>query len=368
MGWVHRIVLALLVLATPSAWAADCRVGFDVGSSGIRVGESRRPGQARASIDYLGDVWANGTLKDSIDPTIKAFADLPARAGLPSHCRSIAGGYSAWRLALNQGHAFDVAQSLRRIHGESGVALFVIPQSVEGSYAHFAARQQLGSRLVTSHILDVGGGSVQIAGEQGGWGAALGQKAWRVRFCQDIKASPTGQCQVNPVGPDAMAQADRILAAELEKAEAFVGQGISLTAVSAPVVKTMLPVLDNLRGRGLIAGRVDAHGFDRIALEQAIALLGRLDDTAIRALLADCHRCGADFVSSWVTDMLLVQAILARLQVNDLTVAEADLTNVPGLLADPRLIHWEGRFACYLTRLTAQGADAFLSDPESCPF
>ena len=64
--------------------------------------------------------------------------------------------------------------------------------------------------------------------------------------------------------------------------------------------------------------------------------------------------------------MLLVQGLMAGLDIPRLEVAEADITNVPGLLADSRAAGWAGHYACYLDRLAAQGVDAYGTSPDTC--
>jgi hypothetical protein len=52
---------------------------------------------------------------------------------------------------------------------------------------------------------------------------------------------------------------------------------------------------------------------------------------------------------------------------DSLQVLEADLTNLPGLLADERAYRWADNYACYLSRLDEMGLAAYASDPASCP-
>lgn len=375
-----RIILgavcgAMLAVAAPDARAQApqrppaCTVGFDIGSSGIRVGSTADGRDGRVSIDYLGDLWAHGAIVATNEATVGALRKLADG----TDCLTVAGAYSAWRLAIEREGAERVADTLAALHRQSGVAIFVIPQTVEGSYGYYGARRLLGGRLTTPYILDVGGGSLQIASSDGGWGTALGQKAWRKAFCAEAKGSADPSCAPNPVGEDAIDQSRRILAREMAEARAALGQGLRVTAVSSPVVRGIHPILAYLaNGKRAIPGTVDATGFDRTALDGAIALMQRHDDDGIVRLLDQCPVagtgpvCQAKFVATAVTDMLLVRTIMEGLGVQRLEVAEADLTNVPGILADPRAAVWAGRYDCYLDRLRRQGAQAYLSSPEGC--
>ena len=55
----------------------------------------------------------------------------------------------SYELLKNQSHSTNA-----RIHAASAVAVLVIPQLQEGAYGYTGARQLLGDRLTTSHVLD----------------------------------------------------------------------------------------------------------------------------------------------------------------------------------------------------------------------
>ncbi|MBX9633619.1 MAG: hypothetical protein K2X44_01435, partial [Magnetospirillum sp.] len=236
-------MLGCATLPSAALAADECRAGFDVGSSGLRVGSNANTGEARANVDYLSDVWADNTIDVTVDATIQALLTLPTQAQIPPQCAMVAGGYSAWRLAMDKGSPAQVAATLAEIQSRSHVALFVMPQDVEGAYGYFAAKRALGERLRTPFILDMGGGSMQIANAQGGWGTALGQKAWRKLFCERVKGEAAAACSTNPVGPQARSRSAEILAQEVDAAKAVLGTAFAVTAISAPVVKAMHPVL-----------------------------------------------------------------------------------------------------------------------------
>ncbi|MBF0158982.1 MAG: hypothetical protein HQL58_05610 [Magnetococcales bacterium] len=374
LNLLKQAVLLLSVLWSGIAGASDCRIGFDVGSSGIRVGVAGNPVSARASIDYLADVWPDNEINVTVEATMAALIQLPQTAALPEGCVKVAGGYSAWRLALERGNVTHLVGVLSEIHRRTGVALYVIPQDVEGSYGYHAAKQALGDRLHTPFVLDIGGGSLQIAGITGGWGTHLGQKTWRQLFCQQVKGSSDASCTTNPVGAKAQEQAATLLADELTAARKQLGSGLSLTAVSAPVVRSIHPVLQFLVNKGhIVADGVDAAGFSQSALAAAIAVLAPQDDGALDRLLDHCLEatqrpiCSTRFIPVLVTDMLLVHALMRGLAVDRIEVAEADLTNVAGILADERALAWSSHYACYLRKLQQVGIDAFKADTRVCP-
>jgi hypothetical protein len=68
-----------------------------------------------------------------------------------------------------------------------------------------------------------------------------------------------------------------------------------------------------------------------------------------------------------ISDLLLVEGLLQATGNHDLHIAEIDLTNLPGLLADERGFRWAAQHDCYLQRLGAVGIGAYFSDPATCP-
>ena len=74
-----------------------------------------------------------------------------------------------------------------------------------------------------------------------------------------------------------------------------------------------------------------------------------------------------DHVAYLLSTMLLVEGVLLATGGESLKVAEIDLTNLPGLLADDHAFAWERRHDCYLERLPALGLGAYASDPATCP-
>ncbi|MBF0339817.1 MAG: hypothetical protein HQL95_02485 [Magnetococcales bacterium] len=363
-GWLFSV--------TPAA-ANDCLIGFDVGSSGLRAGSLTSDKTAKVKVDYLADLWPDNRIDVTTDSSVAAFKKLPEEIGMKG-CLSLAGGYSAWRLAMEKGKPGDVARSLAEFHQRTGVYFFVIPQDVEGAYGYAAARQAMGEHLTTPFIIDIGGGSLQIASQQDGWGAPLGQKSWRKLFCEQVKHSTDANCPPNPAGKEAVEKSRQTLAPFVSQAIKKLGQGLAITAVSPLVVHGMHPVMRILaeKNPGMAAG-VDARGFSRAALAAAIALLADKDDPQILKALANCRRedgkptCQEQFVATFVSDMLLLHALMEGMQIDRIEVGEADITNVPGILADPRPKAWSQHYACYLTRLESQGIAAFTSDPGTCP-
>jgi hypothetical protein len=172
---VRRLAVGLFCagwLALTACAADDCRIAFDMGSSGVRAGADKAAAMPQVDIDVLADVVADGRIDSTLADTMVALRELPARGGFPTGCTSLAGGFSAWRLALQRGGSDAMAMLLADIRQRSGVALLVIPQEVEGRYGYLATQRALGPALRTTHILDIGGGSLQVASSASGWGAA----------------------------------------------------------------------------------------------------------------------------------------------------------------------------------------------------
>jgi exopolyphosphatase/pppGpp-phosphohydrolase len=134
----------------------ECRAGFDVGSSGIRLGSNSGEANEAESrpINYLADLNENNDRfkVTTIDKTVGWFQVLRAETELPSDCKTVAGGFSAWRRAVQDGDRGEVADVLADIHHRTGVALYVIPPEEEGKYAYRAAQAALDEQLTTQAI------------------------------------------------------------------------------------------------------------------------------------------------------------------------------------------------------------------------
>ena len=349
----------------------ECRAGFDVGSSGIRLGSNSGEADNAESrpINYLADLNENNDQFKitTIDKTVGWFQVLRAETELPSDCKTVAGGFSAWRRAVQDGDPGEVADVLADIHHRTGVPLYVIPLEEEGKYGYRAAQAALDEQLTTQAIWDIGGGSMQIAQEDAAWGSALGQREWRRLFCATIKHDPRPDCAPNPVGDEALGSATEVLAGHVEAARDTLGVRFTVTAISPPIVRTMHPILKCLTRDHITGGSVDETGFDREALAQAIDRLAPSNDEGIRQILNDCDEVGSDFISTAVTDMLLVHAFMEGLAIDRLEVAVVKINNVAGLIADDLAFAWAKEYDCYLERLREQGVNAYRSDPATCP-
>lgn len=359
------LVLFLVLFVAAVAQAGEpCRIAFDMGSSGLRVGSDAGSGVARADIDYLAELWAEHHLDGTVAATVAALRRLPEEAGLGRDCVRVGGGMSAWRLALTMELPGPLATTLATLYAHGDTAVLVIPQQVEGRYGHLAARRALGERLVTSHILDIGGGSLQVAGETHSWGDALGQKVWHKLLCQELGRSDAAPCTLQPLTAAELQRARELAARRLAELRAAVGAGTGLTAISRPVSRGVLPALRRLQLAGVLPGAaVDGGGFTAAALSTAVDHLAAVDrDQAALAVAA-----APAFANYLVSDMLLVEGVLRATGVSRLEVAELDITNIPGLLADDRAYAWAIRYGCYLERLQTQGIAAYDSDPGTCP-
>ena len=352
---VAGLVLALLAAST--ATGESCRIAYDMGSSGIRAGASGSAVTTQVGIDYLDPLWAGRGFEETVAPTIAALNDLPREAGFPADCARVGGGFSAWRLALEQ-DAEQLAAILGRIHAASAVAVLVIPQLQEGANGYSGARQLLGGQLTTSHVLDIGGGSLQIAGERSAWGEMLGQKAWHRRLCQEIRNSESVPCDLQPMTGAELATARSLLAELLGGVAAVLPGPVTLTAISRPVSRGVAPAVARLAPAGAAADVLQ-----RPALSAAIDRIAGL--TGSETLVATGSPRG--HVAYLLSTMLLVEGVLLATGGESLKVAEIDLTNLPGLLADDHAFAWEGRHDCYLERLPALGLGAYASDPATCP-
>ncbi|MQY50675.1 hypothetical protein GHK24_02630 [Rhodocyclus tenuis] len=351
---LQRASLGVCLVGGGLAHAGDCRVAFDMGSSGIRAGASNSAATARADIDYLSPQWSGRGVRDTLVPTIAALNALPRQAAFASECARVGGGFSAWRFALAH-EPVALVSMLAEIHTASGVAVLVIPPLQEGAYGYVAARQLLGDRLQTSHVLDIGGGSLQIAGASTSFVDTLGQKVWYRQLCELAGAPADEACHLQPMLPASLALAREALAKRLAGVRAALPEGATMTAISRPVTRGVLPALTRLDGN-------PAPQLSQARIRAAIDHLSALSVEASAALAGIAPEHAAYLLS----DLLLLDGLLQATGGDAIQVAEIDLTNLPGLLADDRAYAWERHYACYLARLGERGLAAYASDPETC--
>lgn len=357
MSFVLRFggLAACVFLLLGNAWAEPgCRLAFDVGSSGIRAGVVGAPPSGRVDIDYLAPLWAGRGLDETLPATVEALRDLSGPQA--AACSAVAGGFSAWRLALQNRHD-DTLALLARLYRQSGVALLIVPQAVEGRYGAYGARQQLGSALQTSHILDIGGGSLQIAGERASYGEALGQKVWHRLLCQVLQNREEAACELQPMTPAMLLLARKFAIERLQGIRRALPGPVTMTAISRPVTRGVQPAVAHR------LGLAPAEAIPLTALSGLIERLAGLNSEATAAVTgtAPAH-------AAWLfSDMLLVEALLKTTGGQALPVADVDLTNVPGLLDDARAFAWAAHYDCYLERLGRLGEAAYHTDPASCP-
>lgn len=353
--WLAGLLLGLV--AGLAAAAPGCRIAYDLGSSGIRAGQSGHSELVWADIDYLKVLAAGHGLGETLPATASALRDLPERGHFAADCPRVGGGFSAWRIAAGQNRQ-QLATDLAALKKNSGVAVLVIPQRQEGAYGYLGARQALGPQLTTDSILDIGGGSLQIAGPHRGWGAPFGQKLWHRELCQVLRGTDRIPCALHPLSPAELAQARQLAQQRLSGITRTLPDGAEMTAISRPVTRGVAPAVASFLNRPRDLA-VLSPTMLRATLEQNAGL--DLPTMAARLGSQDKH------AAYLISDLLLVEGLLRATGNHDLHVAEIDLTNIPGLLADDRAYRWAARYGCYLERLRRQGVDAYASDPTTCP-
>jgi hypothetical protein len=357
--WLLGLAVGLaLGLSGLSAHAAtSCRIAFDIGSSGVRAGASNNAAVAHVDIDYLAPLWAGRSLEDTFNPTAIALKNLPLGAGFSARCVRGAAGFSAWRLAWQQA-ASETAALMARLQADTRVAVLVMPQSVEGAYAYASARDVLGARLATSHVLDIGGGSFQIAGARSTYGQALGQKSWRQVLCASLRQSTVPVCDLQPMSTE------DLQAARLTLDEKFIGitaalePSTTLTAISRPITRGVAPAV-----RLLVSGKTGSSDvLSAKDLSAAITAMATLSSEKI----ATQTGTPPSYAAYLLSDMLLLEGLLRATGGADIKVIEGTLSILPALLADDKAFRWSARYGCYLERFKVTGPDAYFSDPATC--
>lgn len=358
MGQIFRrvLALALLLAGLQAAVAEPCRIAYDLGSSGIRVGASNRPGSAQTDIDFLSPLWAGHGLDEVIQPTIKALNELPTQADLPGDCIRVAAGFSAWRLALQQDRQ-ALVRHLRTLWQQTGTAIIVAPQVVEGRYGYTGAKLALGGRLKTTHILDIGGGSLQLASADKSFGLALGQKAWHRLLCQTLRPGTKLPCTLLPMTPDELSQARAMAAKQFAGLPATLGKVGSITAISRPVTRGVVPAMEKLL--------LPSQGEELLSSSQLTRFLTLLaaskpEDAARQLGIAP------KYVAYLISDAVLLESILRSADVQQFAAMEGDQSNIPGLLHDEQAFAWAAAYPCYLGHLQHIGLGAYGLSPQGC--
>ena len=350
MGWV-----ALAWLPSQAA-AQECRMVFDLGSSGVRATSSRID-DARTmpwrDLDLLTPLMEGRSLEGLIPEVESTLRDLSAQLNEPPTCLRLGGGFSAWRLALKK-DASHLARQLESLHASTGVAVLVIPSLIEGRYGHASALKALGPRLKTSHILDIGGGSMQVAGHDRSFGIELGQKSWHRLLCQRLDRAGTS-CQLQPMQPGELQRARALADEQLQTLSAEIGTA-QVTAISRPVTRGIQSALQAL---GLATP-------ERISLRDLSQALEQLGGGWTLEQTLQLTQTPSPFASFLLSDMLLVEAVMRTLNLSTLALAETPINNLPALLQDDQAFEWAKRHPCYLKRLRDHGPAAYFMEPALC--
>lgn len=357
VAWAAMSGLAQAQVQPPeNEGAADCRIAFDMGSSGVRAAVSGAgdgvPIPTR-DLDLLTPLMQGKRLELLLPAVESALREMPQQARLPASCRQLGGGFSAWRLAWRQEGA-QLSNQLETLRKQTGVAVLVIPAAVEGRYGHDSAKQALGLRLQTSHILDIGGGSMQVAGHDRSFGIELGQKSWAHRLCQTLGRDTTGACPMQPLNKPELQQARDLASQQLQALPAEVGPG-TLTAISRPVTRG---IRSALRSLGLAQG-------ESISAQELSTAIEKLSPMVLTDMV-QLTGLSASFAPYLVSDMLLVEAVMRSMNLSTLALAETAINNLPALLRDERAYAWSQRYPCYVQRLRELGPAAYFSDPAGC--
>lgn len=355
-----RLGAALMLAVAGAAWGAQpappCRIAFDMGSSGIRAGSTQSDTEARVDLDVLAVVNAGQGIGTLAPLSTAAFKALRQQGGWTACGAQVGVGFSAWRLALQQ-DAGALAAVLRDIRQRSGVAVLVAPPVQEGRYGYEAAQRALGERLGTRHVLDIGGGSLQVTGPLGVFGVPLGQKAWHRLLCQALGRGEVVPCALQPMSTDEVATARRLAAEQLQGLPQALAMPVDMAATTRPVTRGVAPAVHRLRATATP---------DKLARQDLGAVIDAwatrpAPDLSAAAGLPPEH---AGFLMS---DMLLLEGLMVAAASDTLMVAEAEGNNVGSILGDDRAYRWARRHGCYLQRLRALGEAAYASDPATCP-
>lgn len=353
---------ALLMAGTCAAWSADgardCRIAFDLGSSGIRAGSTQSKAEPRTDLDVLAAVNSRPGIDAVVPHTAVALRVLRAQGHWPDDCHGQVGvGFSAWRLSL-QREPDDLIRALRDIRRASGVSLLVASPVQEGRYGYGGAQRAVGSKLGRRSVLDIGGGSLQVTSPEAVFGVPLGQKAWHRLLCQTLGRDEAVPCALQPLSDTEVERARRLAAEQLQNLPRALGTPVDMVAITRPVSRGVAPAVQLLRQTA------SADTLTRLDLRAAISAWAGRSGQA----LSTAAGLPPEHAAFLLSDMLLVEGLMTIAHSDTLLVAEADAgNNVHSILADDLAYRWADHYECYLARLRTLGEAAYASDPGSCP-
>jgi hypothetical protein len=362
----YRFLLALLSFALSTGLAAHddaCLIAFDLGSSGVRAGIENSSSLERASLNALGLLNKGADVSVLETPTSEILNELLHKRSFGASCDRLGGGFSVWRRAVEQDRK-GLGHVLERIRDKTGVAILVVPPEKEGQYAYFAAQKSLGQNLTTTHVLDIGGGSLQISSSTGAWGLPLGQKTWHQLLCNELGRS-NPECVLEPLSDSDLEKARKLAASEINALVQTLPPRSSLTAVSRPVTRGVKPYLDEIKHLELTgAGSASTKSDDLVSVLEIRKLSLAVDLAASKQI--EEKKNSNNFYRYLLSDMLLTESVMKGMGLETINVADIDLSNVPGLLNDARAYAWLHLYRCYLRNLIVFGISAFDLNPGEC--
>jgi hypothetical protein len=129
-----------------------------------------------------------------------------------------------------------------------------------------------------------------------------------------------------------------------------------------------------VRCRKKIIGSVGDNSFDIKALSNAVEqVIGKNDKKIgemIDVTVEGCTKPDDQYISTSVTDMLLVHTFMKGLSIDRLEVLpDVKINNAVGIIGDDRAFAWEEvDYSCYLNALLEMGLPAYVdAKPADCP-
>ena len=270
--------------------------------------------------------------------------DLPTQVGFLPACERIGGGF----LGLADGaraRPEALADLLARIRMASGAGAGPAPGR-EGPGAYLGARQILGARCTPAMCSISAAVACRLPVPTKRLRRPARAKSSGIACCVPDPQMTTRPVPLQPLGEDELTAARQRIAEKLHDLAMTLPASLTLTAISRPVSRGVLPAV-----RRLAPGGADATGFDRSALTvairaladkplaQAATMVGARRNTPPTCFPTCCSSRG-----SW------------RRRISRLQVAEAALNNLRGLFS-PMIGYSPGAAThdCYLGRLRTLG-------------
>ena len=326
----------------PPATEGACvewRGAFDLGSGSIKMKVAKVDACRGRLLEVIGAKQVVRAHRDALARDGQKLS-APVLAKSAQVIRALK-GHSPVRPASWAGVATEVfreakngAEAVTWLSRETGVVLRIISQQTEAALGFELVARRVGAvRREDLVVWDLGGGSTQVSTWSQGKLAALltahGALSFKHLVLRLEGRDPATTHSPNPILPGVAKRASELVR------EALMAQNPELRARLARAAKKRVVGIGAVLARSVLpVVAPGSHSFTRAQLDAGLERrLGLSDLELVRA------GCAPRFVDTAVSNLLLVQAYMSALGIDEVTVDDQDLT--AAVLVDPEF--WPAR-------------------------